>query len=110
MKLPYRQKVIIPKEKLTEYLLSSTHLVGKFKAKFFRRLGYDESNVDKLIVTIRKIAQNEEVVEKASSPYGTKYIIEGKVTTPSGKRVLLQTVWIIESFKKRPRFVTAYPL
>ena len=45
MKLAYRKKAHIPIEKLTEYILSETHTVGRLKAKFFRAAGFDQSNV-----------------------------------------------------------------
>lgn len=45
MKLPNRRNVVIPREKLKNYLLSETHATGKFKARFFRNFGFDETNV-----------------------------------------------------------------
>ena len=45
MKLPNRENAYIPPRKLTEYLLSETHSIGKSKAKFFRAIGFDEENV-----------------------------------------------------------------
>ncbi|EKD91393.1 MAG: hypothetical protein ACD_30C00014G0003 [uncultured bacterium] len=43
MKLPNGSKTFISKEKLLNYILSEIHPVGKFKAKFFRNLGFDET-------------------------------------------------------------------
>ncbi|OGH39144.1 MAG: hypothetical protein A3B44_01840 [Candidatus Levybacteria bacterium RIFCSPLOWO2_01_FULL_38_21] len=48
MRLPYSGNAVIPREKLTKYLFSETHATGKFKARFFRNLGFDEPNVDLL--------------------------------------------------------------
>lgn len=110
MKLPNRKNAYISKEKLTDYLLSETHTVGKFKAKFFRTLGFDESNLDVLEKALHEIAESEDVKEVVSSRYGTKYIIDGSISTPRGKIVRVQTVWIIESGQKYPRFITAYPV
>ena len=56
MKLPNGKNAIVSKEKLTDYLLSETHATGKFKAKFFRNLGFDETNANLFEETIRKIA------------------------------------------------------
>lgn len=39
MKLPRNREAIVPELKLTDYLLSETHPVGRAKAKFFRALG-----------------------------------------------------------------------
>lgn len=110
MKLPYRKNVYIPKAKLIGYLLSQTHAVGRFKSKYFHALGYDELNVNLFEEGLRTIVQSQDVKEALSTIYGTKYIIDGKIKTPSGKAVRLQTVWIIEKEQKIPRFVTVYPV
>ncbi len=110
MKLPNSKNAIISKDKLTDYLLSETHATGKFKAKFFRNLGFDETNVDLLEESIRKLAQGNDIKEESSSPYGRKYVIDGKIDTPSERHITVRTVWIIEKGQKRPRFITIYPV
>lgn len=110
MKLPYRQNAYIPKAKLTKYLLSQTHAVGRFKAKYFRALGYNESNVSLFEASLRKVAQSQEVREESPTTYGIKYLIDGILETPSGKVVKMRTVWIIEEGQNRPRFITVYPV
>lgn len=40
MLLPNREKAYVPERKLTSYLLSLTHPVGKSKAQFFYRHGF----------------------------------------------------------------------
>ncbi|MEK7165275.1 MAG: DUF6883 domain-containing protein, partial [Patescibacteria group bacterium] len=96
--------------KLLKYLLSETHVIGKFKAKYFRSLGYTELNVELLEKTLRKIAQSKNVDEKISSPFGTKYLIGAVINTPKSTKVKIQTIWILEPNQKYPRFVTAYPV
>jgi hypothetical protein len=39
-----RNAAVIPAEKLRDYSLSPTHPIGRYKATFFRTLGYDQSN------------------------------------------------------------------
>lgn len=109
MKLPYRENAYIPPAKLTEYLLSDAHPVGRSKAKFFRAAGFDETNVTVLEQRLIALAQTEEVKEVVSSPHGTKYVIEGALPTPAGGVIQVRTVWIVEPGQDRPRFVTAYP-
>ena len=82
MRLPYRKNVYIPKAKLTVYLLSRTHAVGRFKSKYFRALGYDELNINLLEEALRTVAQSEDVNEVLPTPYGTKYILDGKIEAP----------------------------
>lgn len=110
MKLPNSDKAIIPKEKLTDYLLSETHSIGKFKAKFFSKLGFDTTNVNLFEKSLLKIAKTEEIVDEIITLYGTKYILEGKLDNPAGKTVKVRTLWIIEKGQKKPRFVTVYPV
>jgi hypothetical protein len=45
LELPNREQAFIQPAKLTEYLLSETHPVGKSKAKFFRYWGFNEETV-----------------------------------------------------------------
>jgi hypothetical protein len=40
MKLPAAESAIIDEAKVREYLLSTEHPVGRFKARFFIGLGY----------------------------------------------------------------------
>lgn len=110
MKLPYRQNAYIPKAKLIEYLLSQTHAVGKFKAKFFYKLGFNQSTVSIFERALLDIAQSKEIKEELSTVYGTKYVIDGKINTPSNKTVKIRTIWILEKGLKKPRFITVYPV
>jgi hypothetical protein len=109
MKLPHRKNAHVPGEKLTEYLLSETHPIGRSKARFLRAVGFDETNIDLLEQALLQIARDEEVVEIASSPHGTKFIIDGLLTTPAGVAVGIRSIWILDVDDDRPRFVTAYP-
>lgn len=110
MKLPNAENVSIPREKLTKYILSETHPVGKFKAKLFRHIGFDETNISILQKELKEIARLQKVKDAQISHYGTKYIIDGEITSPSNTIIKVRTVWIIETEKTRPRFVTVYPV
>jgi hypothetical protein len=46
MRLPNAERAVIERRKLSEYLLSETHPVGKFKAQFFKKLGFKQANVE----------------------------------------------------------------
>lgn len=110
MKLPNRHKAIIPREKLLNYLLSANHIVGRAKAKFFRNLGFDENNAKEFHKALSDIAGENEVQETKKSPFGIKYIIDGDLISPIGRKVRIRTVWIIENNHSIPRFVTAFPV
>lgn len=109
MKLPYRNNAYIPPKKLVAYLLSQSHAVGKSKAKFFRKYGFNETNITRLEQGLLRIAHTEEVTEIIPSPHGIKYIVEGTLNTPRGINVHTRTVWMIETGEQNPRFITAYP-
>jgi hypothetical protein len=110
MKIPNVQAAYVEPSKLTEYLLSTTHPVGRSKAVFLRTLGFADDSVGGLGQSLVAIAKTEEVVEAERSEYGMKYTIDGPMDTPGGRVVRVRTVWIIDHGEERPRFVTAYPL
>jgi hypothetical protein len=109
MNPPSFKDTVIPVEKLTDYLLSRGHPIGRWKAKFFRSIGFSETNVDTLRDALSRIAQYGTVKETVRSSFGTKYVIEGSVVAPNGHETVLRTVWVIGPGEERPRFVTAYP-
>ena len=99
----------IATNKLTDYLLSTTHPVGSAKARWFRSYGFNDDNVDLLKEGLLLIARSEKVQEATKTPFGVKYVVDGSLRTPAGPVVRLRTVWIVESGETDPRFVTAYP-
>jgi hypothetical protein len=109
MNLPNPEKAIVPNEKLTNYLLSKSHLVGRWKASFFRSIGFNETNVNELKDALLDVAKRGEVKSTTTSAFGVKYVVEGKIFTPNRKNVIIQTVWVVELGEIRPRLVTAYP-
>lgn len=109
MKLPNAEAAQLDQDKLRRYLLSETHPIGRWKARFFRGIGFDETNLTPLERSLIEIAKTEEIVESVVTRHGTKYVVEGLVRAPSGNQVRLRTVWIVDAGQDRPRFVTAYP-
>lgn len=109
MKLPNAGDAFIPPNKITGYLLASAHPIGGSKARFFRMHGFNETNMKKLEVGLLAIANSTDA-EANRSPYGTKYIADGDLLTPNGKRVRVRTVWMVEPTDPRPRLITAYPV
>jgi hypothetical protein len=110
MELPNKARAYISPEKISGYLLSETHAVGKSKAKYFRSYGFHPRKSVDLEHGLLAIARQNPVNQVESSPHGTKYSIEGELKTPKGFMIRVRTVWIIETGQKIPRFVTAYPV
>ncbi len=99
----------VPEEKITDYLLSPYHPVGRGKAAFFRALGFSRQDPEALARALVVQAQEVPQREVQPAPKGEKLICVGPLTTPSGKRPQLVSVWYIEEGSGVARLVTAYP-
>jgi len=109
MALPNHQNAVVDEEKLTGYLLSETHPLGRFKAQVFARLGYTLESWRELRADLLAAVALEEPVSQDVTPYGVKYQVPCTPDGPSGESVVLTTVWVIRTAEDFPRFVTAYP-
>lgn len=109
MKIPNSENAFIPLRKLTDYLLSDIHEVGKSKAKFFQSFGFNKINANSLREELLKLVRTYDVSNVVQSEYGIKYTVEGEIQTPYGAAINLKTVWVINRGDNVPRFVTAYP-
>ena len=77
MKLPSADKVQIDERKVRGYLLSRSHPVGRFKARVFAAVGFDESTAAAFIAELRRIALAGEVSEAEEMEFGRKYTVPG---------------------------------
>ena len=109
MKLPAAERAIIAPAKTRDYLLSTSHPVGRFKSPFFSRLGYTRAHWRRLEDDLRDLAVSGEAELGKSSPYGQKYEIRGILNGPSGRSAGVLTIWIVLSGGDVPQFVTAFP-
>jgi len=107
--LPNAERAIIDAEKLYGYILSFAHPVGRFKAAFFRRLGYSAENWEVFEQTLRGLILSQDATKVEESQYGQKFIVEGPFAGSSGETVQIVTVWVILKDENVPRFITAYP-
>lgn len=110
MKLPNLDQAEIPKEKITNYLLSIAHRDGRHKATFFMQYGFSPENWAALAEALRRHAADNEIMKIEQTPFGTRYIIEGPLSTPDGRNPLVRVVWFVEHNEVIPRLATAYPL
>jgi hypothetical protein len=95
--------------KVRDYLLSASHPVGRFKCRFFVRLGYTQDLWETLADDIRHHGRVGTVTEGESSLYGRKFEVRGSLTGPTGRTAEVVSVWIVLNETDLPRFVTAYP-
>ena len=108
--MPNADRATIDPAKLRDYLLSATHPIGRFKARFFTALGFASDRWEELADALRlqRLTQDAEpaVVPTAQ---GRKYTIRAILNGPSAQSALVVSVWFIPAGGDVPRFVTAYP-
>jgi len=109
LRLPGVEDAVVDPRKIRDYLLSTSHALGRFKASFFLGLGYTTSTWDLLATDLRTLAEQQEAEPAGGSDYGQKYIVSGMLKGPSGRTSEVVTVWIVLSGEVAPRFVTAFP-
>ncbi len=107
--LPNADAAEIAREKIKDYLLNPSHPDGAGKAAFFAAHGFTVQKWHVLAEALRRLAARGQVARKVDSPHGTKYVVDGALTTPIGATPVVRTVWIIDSGTDTPRLVTAYP-
>lgn len=97
---------IIPREKLTNYLLVPQR--KNDKSGFLAQAGFTQENPDLLEQAIRElIAENEAVID-GQNEYGAFYRVVGDLHGPEGILASV-TVWIQLTNDNRYRFVTLKP-
>jgi hypothetical protein len=110
VKLPDFKQATIPKAKITDYLLSMVHRDGRSKAVFFNRYGFLAENWQALAQALLKHAEDNSVYKIEDTPFGKRFIIEGPISAPDGRKPLVRSIWFVEEDESTPKFVTAYPL
>lgn len=109
MRLPNAQQAGVERGKIIDYLLNPAHPDNAGKAPFFLALGFGRDEWQSLAGALVRMAETTEVAKCMESPHGRKYVLDGRLETPSGRSPFVRTVWIIDSGSAQPRLVTAYP-
>jgi hypothetical protein len=109
MKLPNGGRVIVDERKIREYLVSPSHPVGRFKAKFFAGLGFGPENWQELAAALADVAAKGEAPLVEDSGHGRKYLVSWGLTGPQGRSADVVSVWIVRVGDDTPRLVTVYP-
>jgi hypothetical protein len=109
MKLPNAQKAIVDEKKVREYLLSPSHPVGRFKAKFFGSIGFPPEAWSPFLKALQRLAEEGEAVLLDDSEYGRKYSVRGEISGAGARPAEVDSVWIIRAGDDAPRLVTVYP-
>ena len=109
MKLPNSQKAVVDERKVREYLLSSSHPVGRFKARFFGSIGFSAEAWSGFVEALQRLAVEGDAQVLDESEYGQKYVVRGRIGGPGARQTEVESVWIIRAGDDTPRLVTVYP-
>ena len=109
MALPNFAEAVVDEAKLRDYLLSETHPLGRFKAKFFAGLGYSSQNWEAFRADLLAAVASEEAVSQGESQYGEKFQVLCTLEGPADRSARIVTIWVVRHEEQFPRFVTAYP-
>ena len=109
MTLPNAVYATIEPRKVHDYLLSAAHPVGRFKAVVFAAAGYSAEHWELLRDDLLALARAGQAVPGQSSEFGRKFELDGVLVGPSGRSLLVRTVWMLDTPTSFPRFVTAIP-
>ena len=77
MKLPGLVGAVVPKAKITDYLLSASHPGGRGKAKWFVGYGFVSEKWEELAEALRRHAVEHEVSRQEDSHHGRRYNCRG---------------------------------
>jgi hypothetical protein len=99
----------VDRAKVVEYLLSHDHPDGAPKARFFEACGFSADDWEALAVALKRHGRENPVTNTVVTPFGTRYIVEGRLRTPLRREPSVRTVWIEETGSSALRLVTAYP-
>jgi hypothetical protein len=109
MRLPNANLAVVDRAKITEYLLNPEHPDNGGKAASFVALEFSRSDWETLANALRKLALTADVIESMETVHGKKYIVDGELENPAGKKARMRSIWIIDPGTDFPRLVTAYP-
>lgn len=108
MKLPWGERAVVDREKLTEYCLNPEHPRGKHKARVFEAaLGITAKNVDELRAALLAAAATEEAQRTAGDRFGDRYLIDFEYHGLHGVRIV-RSLWILRRGERAPRLTSCY--
>jgi hypothetical protein len=110
VKLPNASRLIVERDKALGYLLNPLHRYGAAKERFFTAFGFQALDWEILAEALREHGRTNEIVRAHETGFGPRFIVEGELNTPVGRRPRVRTVWQFDEGTIAPRLITAYPL
>jgi len=109
MKIPNNYQSFVADNKITDYLLSDIHEIGKHKAAFFKRFGFNIADIDTFKDSLIQHSIDRDIEKTKDSDFGIKYELKCEIQTPDKRNPCIVTVWIVENVQEEPKLITAYP-
>jgi len=107
MPLPNPDRAVVDAAKVRDYLLSTGHSVGRFKAAVFAAAGYRRSRWAVLQADLLETALLQPTIE-TQTPFGQKFEVPAILHGPH-RELAVTVVWLVRRGEDFPRLVTAYP-
>lgn len=109
MILPARERLLVEREKIVDYLLNPDHRYGASKARFFGAFGFHREAWEVLRDALCEHGRRWDVKTMTETGFGPRYEVHGELETPDGRRPPICTVWQLDADQTAPRLITAYP-
>lgn len=107
--MPHTDTLVVEREKIVDYLLNPLHPYGASKARFFTAFGFRMEQWERLAAALRKHGGQHDVVLVRETGFGPRYLVDGELDTPDGRRPQVRSVWQLDVGAIAPRLITAYP-
>lgn len=108
MKLPNAALAVVERKKITDYMLNPAHRHGASKARLFAAFGFRLEAWRVLAAALLDHGQQNEVTSVRQTGFGPRYVVEGELAAPDGRRPRVRTVWQIDEGQTAARLITAY--
>ena len=108
MLIPGADRAFIDRTKLHDYLLSSEHPIGRFKARFFAALGFSSHSWELFEHALREQHLTQEAEVGQTDDEGQAFTVRAILRGPAGQASVV-SVWLFRTGEAFPRFVTTYP-
>lgn len=79
------------------------------KSHFLGSAGYTVAHADQLVADIRTQLLPVEAMLEETTDYGNKYRIIGALVGPNGRRLRVESIWMVEAASGATKFITLYP-
>lgn len=109
MRIPNADSAVIEEQKIVGYVLNAGHRRGGSKAALLLQFGYAPATWRRLADDLRRDHLTQNVDLTRTTPYGERYEIRAVLQTPSGRPLVVRSIWQIDLGTTSPRLITLYP-